>query len=241
MAFYKTNTATDSAVSERKNLFASVKQGETARIRVLPALTEDGKTQHKQVLHYKMKDPNSEDGDRGITISCGKYHGDGTCLVCDVYDVLKGSDDPSEKNLTKFPDDIGAGTSVYVPALVATKSGSKWVHGDPILFRLTENAAGGLAKVNSNCEENGIALINDPELGQDVLVTNPPTAGKYTFQPTSLQISLTDIDPDIETKATPDMLKVLEVPTRSTEEIKEIMKHSLPQLDLDSIFAELGV
>jgi hypothetical protein len=108
MPFMPTNTAADSSVADAGNVYEKIKQGESKRVRLLPPLAgSDGRTVYRQDLHYRLKDPTAEDKDKTVAVGCGCHHGDGTCLLCDVFDVLKNSSEKAEKDLTVFPHSIG--------------------------------------------------------------------------------------------------------------------------------------
>lgn len=240
MVFVKTNTAVDNATTARDDEFVKVKKGESITIRKLPALEgSNGRTMYKQVLHFKLKDPNSDDGKRGIALGCGKYHGDGTCLICDVVDVFKNSDDPNEKKLTKYPDGIHANSRIHMPVLVATGDGEGgFNYSDPKLFTLPEASANAINEVNSEYENNGVPLIEDPEFGQNIIVKNPSEPGKYIILPTSQQVPLLDIKPDVEAKMSKDVMKQLDTKVWNDAQVEECLRHSIKEIDWDYAIGE---
>jgi len=244
MPVFKTNTAANTAVTAASEDFLKVAQGTTVRGRVLPAFNAQGLITFMQHLHFKMKDPEG-DGTKGIAPGCTKYHGNSkSCLFCDVADVFAASTDPAENELvTDWTKSIKASKATYVPFMQATKVDGKWVHGDPVLLKLAPSGADALSATNASMEENDLPLINDVDMGQDILVSNPKTAGKYTVQTTSLQVPLSKIKPDWEDKCAQfeDVEgNILRTKVLSRDKQEAILRHTFPQLDWDSIMKEVG-
>lgn len=242
MAVFKTNTAVDNAVTAKDAMFLPVKQGNSVRARILPAMNEKGRTIFRQDLHHNMKDPTSDDGERSIALGCTKYHGDlgEGCLVCDVGAVFKASEDPNEVKMTKFPDSILARKQFYVPALEALSDGNGGrTYGPPQLLKLSPTGATALSALNSMMQAEDITLVSDVEGGQDVIVSNPPTAGAYTIQQTSKQVPLYDIAPKSVTDSFPDVMKTLATKIYSRAKQEEILRHSFKGVDWDAVMEEV--
>ena len=245
MVTFATNTAKNSAVTAKDEDFLKVPQGTSVRGRVLPAFNADGLITFMQQLHFKMKDPDG-DGTKGIAPGCTKFHGNSkSCLFCDVADLFAASTDPAESELvTDWTKSIKVSTATYVPFLQATKgTDGKFAHtGDPILLKLAPSGADALSETNADMEDNDLPLINDVEKGQDIIVSNPKTAGKYTVKTTSLQVHLDKIKPGWEEMCAKfedvegNILKT-KVLTRDKQEA--ILRHTFPHLDWDAAMKEL--
>ncbi len=240
MAFYATNTSTDAAVSATDDKVIKVKQGERVRVRFLPSMQANGQTQFPKGLHYKLKELDDEGKERGLALACLKHHGDGKCPICDVHAVLKGSDDKNERDLTKFPNDIGVSLRVMVPVLESTKGPDGQVWSQPKLLDLTKNAADKLRRLYEDCQNDGIPLFNDVELGQDVVVSNPSTPGEYGFQPTMKQMPLADCVEDLDTSGIEDVTGAMNLTIRSYDEMLAALDFSQPTLDIPAIMEEVN-
>ena len=241
MAVYKTNTAVDNAVTAKDALFLGVKQGNSVRARLLPAMNEKGRTIFRQDLHHNMKDPDSDDGERAIAPGCTKYHGDlgEGCLFCEVGAVLKASEDPNEVKMTKFPNSILARKQFYVPAIEAIGDGEGGrTYGPPQLLKLSPTGADALSALNSMMQAEDITMVNDVEGGQDVIISNPPTAGAYTIQQTSKQVNLYDVAPKSVTDSFPDVMKVLATKIFSREKQEKVLRHTFKGVDWDAVLKE---
>jgi hypothetical protein len=238
MAVFKTNTAVDNAVTAKDETFLACKQGNSVRARLLPAMNKDGRTIFRQDLHHNMKDPASEDGERHIAPGCTNYHGDlgEGCLFCEVGQVLGNSTDPNEQKLTKFPNSILARKQFYVPAIEALGGGK---YGSPKLLKLSPSGADALSALNSMMQSEDITMVNDVEGGQDIVISNPPTAGKYTIQQTSKPVDLYSIADKSVTDSFPDVMKLLNTKIYSRDKQEEILRHSLKGVDWDAVLKEV--
>jgi hypothetical protein len=243
MPVYKTNTSADNASTAKDETFLAVKQGNSVRARILPAMNKDGRTIFRQDLHHNLKDPASDDGDRGIAVGCTNYHGDlgEGCLICDVGAVFAASTDPNEVKMTKYPDSILKRKQFCVPALEAIPDGDGGrTYGPPKLLKLSPTGADALSALNSMMESEDITMVNDVDGGQDVVISNPPTAGAYTIQQTSKQVPLYDVAPESVTESFPDVMKVLATKIYSREKQEAVLRHSFKGVDWDAVMAEVN-
>ena len=237
MAFFKSSAAVDNAATSNNGDFVKIKQGASVRVRQLPPTTADLKTIYRQVVHFKLKDPNKDGDKNGMVIGCNHEYNNGECLVCKVGKLFSNSKDKAEKDLTQYPSSILAKTS-YATQVIVTEDGGK-TYGAPCLLNLAPSGAEAIADANSTLENNGLPTLNDFEKGQDIIISNPPTAGKYTLMQTSVQVPLDKICPDAETTAIQDVAAELQPKLISADEQEEALRFTFPNLDWDSIMKEV--
>lgn len=240
MPIYPTNAAVDNEASASKgDVFVKVGKGESLRVRKLPALNKEGRTVYVQGLHFKLKDPESENGDKSYVHACDKYHGSGDCFMCKVAEVLARSSDPNEVKLTKFPDSIAVQEKHYVPVLVAEKGPDGVKYSAPKLLQMGKSGGGAFAKRTRESQDNDLPLVEDVKYGQDVIVSLPKNPAPYEVAPSGVQKPLEELRPGVmEELEKFDVAKLLECTVRTKDELKEAIRHTLKGFDWDSIFEE---
>jgi hypothetical protein len=245
----KLNVAKNLETTASKSLFIDVPKDGTLRVRFLPAVVgSEGSIFGLVKNHFQLK---SEDGEKTIAVACNKQHNDGErCILCDVSDLLKNSDDKNEREIGDSRKSIKVSNGWYsqvMPAIrqeVEDGKPAEFKYGDVKLMRLPKTGATKVGNIMKMQHEAGEPFFTDVDNGKDIVVSRVDTGVQFTqydAMTAGVPVALDKIRPTWETDifSWEKFWDKLDLRLYTAEEQKVCLMRSYPELDWSAIFTEI--
>jgi len=229
------------------NKFFNIKDGQTALLRFLPPPGDAPSIFFPVTNHHGMK---KDDGVGKAALACLQNHGVATtgrkCLVCDVLNYLKETDEDLFDEVKK---DSAARTRYYTQVLNAQMGKDErnkpivlgWSR--PVLIQWSKTAQEDLQFILDKMDENGDDRFFDIESGQGIYVSRKGGGldTKYTPERSSVKVSLDTIRPTWGDEFIEDIYKTVGLTIFDRDVQLQYMQRSYPKLPWQEILAALGI
>jgi hypothetical protein len=234
----KPNVAANLNATAGKDLFHNLKADTTTAVRFLPTTHPTGMLFYVTNNHFKLLDPNSDDGKKKIAVACGKEHGDeGKCFFCELTEALKKTGRKAEK---KLADDIKVSVRYNAQVLINEKVGDNFVYTKPKLLGLPGGLSQEISQLLANMEMYNQSPFNDIEAGQDLLLTRTGSGfqTRYKADRSGMTTNLDEVSPGWDSDFIEDIYDALGLKVFTYDEQVAIARHTFG----DSIdWSELGL
>jgi len=222
----KPNVAANLNATAGKDLFHNLKADTTTAVRFLPTTHPRGMLFYVTSNHFKLLDPNSDDGKKKIAVGCGKEHGqENRCFFCELTDALKKTGKKAEK---KLADDIKVSVRYNAQVLINEKIGEQWVYSKPKLLGLPGGLSQEISQLLANMEQYKQAPFNDIEGGQDLLLTRTGAGfqTRYKSDRSGAQTNLDKVAPGWDADFIEDIYESLGLKVFTYDEQVAIARHT---------------
>ena len=234
---FKVNIAANTKTTERKTVFFDIKPDTSARLRIMPPVSEDGAIFTKVVNHFQLK---NEEG-FGMALACLDEHGndetDTDCYLCDLVKYLSDGD----KGYQKVAKLLRASPRWYLQAFVYDKDSGTYV--GPKLVGVSKTTAEAINAILVSQEDSGDDFFCDPDNGQDIVITRRGSGlnTKYTVAPTGNKVSLDEAIPGWEDKIITDIYGAMDLRVFDVDEQKRAVVRTFgDELEWEEIEAAIG-
>lgn len=222
--------------------FLKMKDGESMMLRFLPAPKEDGIIFYPTTNHYGLKNQDGKD----VALACLHQHGGADsgkeCLLCAVHKYLADNAEVLELD-SETSKRLNPSTRYYTQVLVANIVDRKvrdWT--GPKLIAWSKTAAQNIQTVFENQEKFGTPVGYDIDKGQALIVTRTGSGftTKYAAERTGDVLSLDTIRPTWTTEFMEDLYAEIGLNIATPVQQAAYLRISMPALDWDAIFSDLG-